>query len=281
MKIVSTSASSLKKPPVRAAHENKGSSDVSLKAPKLKKPLVQKQEPNVVLDEKASYGIPVKPCNYYQAIGWIKGKVKRVNNASREGSSIKNPYEVIITFQEIEYTFGLFTTGKISYPFGKHVDQNLEQELWLYCYPGFHLTSSTLFFKLVHYRTSRPDRVVENIFVLRGIWQFIPQSRRPVFTICRNKRRFESERVRSQHLPLLWKQVTPYKFSRQSNSTKGNPLSKADTPCDRADLKQSRKFYQIEARFLPRMGVFGWQRNLANPSAPPKYVMNEKSKFTT
>ena len=93
--------------------------------------------------------------------------------------------------------------------------------------------------------TEQSEKGEAGIFVLRGVWQFIPQCRRPVFTIYRNELKDYENRPSNQHLPLIWTDQPPYRF--------------------RKDSEEKPKFYQITARLIPQRACFGFVSQIADP----------------
>jgi hypothetical protein len=101
--------------------------------------------------------------------------------------------------------------------------------------------------------TEQSEKSDPGIFVLRGVWQFIPQSRRPVFSIYRNELKNYENRPNNQHLPLIWSDQPPYRF--------------------RKDSEERPKFYQIMARLIPQRSCFGFVSQIAEPlDQTPKRV---------
>ncbi len=185
--------------------------------------------------------------NFYQAIGWLKGEVSK----NEEG-------KLQITFRD-STSFQLTGDPRVLQALYKQVEQHPGPELCLQCYPQYNLIDKVLYFKVANFFTEEPEEARPGIFILRGVWQFIPQNRRPVFSIHRNEKRPTEEKVKSQHLPLIWKDQEPFKYQKES--------------------PERPKFYQIEARLISRRACFGWIRNLAEPTKPPSRVKNvEKGK---
>jgi DNA-binding transcriptional regulator YiaG len=105
------------------------------------------------------------------------------------------------------------------------------------------------------------DYTVGN-FILRGVWQFIPQFKQPVISIYRNDCSIDpTERFKSSHLPVLMRRegkVQPFRF-------------KPNTPKE----KQSKRWYiQGKFRFLQERDCFAWIEDIVE--ATPKIPAHKK-----
>ena len=165
------------------------------------------------------------PQNYYQAIGWLRGKLVQVEE--RFQIKVKDSL------------FPLYLPRKVIAVANNHIDQIV----WIKCYP--QSKGEGLSFKGVWMGTEQAEKGEAGIFVLRGVWQFIPQCRRPVFTIYRNELKDYENRPSNQHLPLIWADQPPYRF--------------------RKDSEEKPKFYQITARLIPQRACFGFVSQIADP----------------
>ena len=173
------------------------------------------------------------PQNYYQAIGWVRGKLVKA--------------EERFQLQVKESLFPLYLPRKVIAVANNHIDQIV----WIKCYP--QSKGEGLSFKGVWMGTEQNEKGEAGIFVLRGVWQFIPQCRRPVFTIYRNELKDYENRPSNQHLPLIWADQPPYRF--------------------RKDSEEKPKFYQITARLIPQRACFGFVSQIADPQEfTPKRV---------
>jgi DNA-binding transcriptional regulator YiaG len=123
-------------------------------------------------------------------------------------------------------------------------------------------------FELVSWQNTPYDGKEENEFILRGLWQFIPQNRRPLITVMRNWREKEErddllkqgDQFKPLHIPILWKDspVPPYRF---------NP---------KAEQQPDRYFVQLKCRFISKMDSFGVKEILSEPTTTfPKYLMSK------
>ncbi|MGK7872373.1 MAG: hypothetical protein AB4426_03375 [Xenococcaceae cyanobacterium] len=209
----------------------------------LPKPQIQAPPSQELLSQPQTQALPSQellsqPANYYQGIGWLLGTVSKTE---------ENKLQITLSDGN---TFGLTGNKKVLRALHSEIENNPSQPMWIGCYPQYRLQEQVLYFKAFYFSSERPEDVQPGIFILRGLWQFIPQNRRPVFSIHRNQLRSSEEKFRSQHLPLIWKEEQPFRFNKDSDE---RPL-----------------FYQIEARLISRLGCFGWVRSLAEPTKAPK-----------
>ncbi len=165
------------------------------------------------------------PQNYYQAIGWLRGKITKVEDRFQ--------------IQIKDSLFPLYLPRRVM----AVANHNIDQIVWIKCYP--QSKGEGLSFKAVWMGTEQLEKGEPGIFVLRGIWQFIPQCRRPVFTIYRNELKNYENRPSNQHLPLIWADQPPYRF--------------------RKDSEEKPKFCQIMARLIPQRACFGFVSQIAEP----------------
>jgi hypothetical protein len=171
--------------------------------------------------------------NYYQAIGWLRGLV------------VKEEERYCVQIRDVNFT--LYLPRRVI-----AVASALEGKLaWMKCYP--QSKGEGLSFKVVWMGTEQHEKSDPGIFVLRGVWQFIPQCRRPVFSVYRNELKSYENRPNNQHLPLIWSDQSPYRF--------------------RKDSEERPKFYQIMARLIPQRSCFGFVEQIAEPlEQTPKRV---------
>ncbi len=92
------------------------------------------------------------------------------------------------------------------------------------------------------------------IFILKGIWQFIPQIRTPVISIYRNSDASDpTEKFKAVHLPVLMRredETRPFKFNPK--------IPKEQLP--------KRWFIQAEYKFIPSRDCWGWVKDLDTPT---------------
>ena len=138
----------------------------------------------------------------------------------------------------------------------ERAEKRVGQEVWVRCYPKFANDQLSLSAKAIN--LDNLNSYIANEFVLRGVWQYIPKSSQPVFTIYRNDLQ-RGDKVFNQHLPLIWHDEEPFRF--QEGTTGSKP-----------------KFYQIKARVLPSQGCFEFASQIAEPmNRLPRRVMQKYS----
>lgn len=195
--------------------------------PKPPNPPQPAPEPPALTVAPSDTVLDATPQNYYQAIGWLRGKLIRGEEEKRFCIQIR------------EAAFTLYLPKRMTNLAEKLVDQ----QIWLKCYP--QSKGEGLSFKGVWMGLEQAEKGEPGIFILRGVWQFIPQCRRPVFSIYRNELKAYENRPSNQHLPLIWTDQPPYRFRKDSE----------DRP----------KFYQITARLIAQRGCFGFVSQIAEP----------------
>lgn len=175
---------------------------------------------------------------YFQAIGIIKGKVFLEDEK----------YKIRIG----DSTYPLLGSKRL-------LPRLLEQDsVFLRVYPRTFFTPGDrqnvqLGFQVVAYQKELKEGDRPNIFLIKGIWQFIPQYKRPVITIYRNQKRGDWDKCKASHLPLLWRDapVNPFRFDPKKTEEE----RKAD----------KKYFCEIEAKFLPHKGCLGFNTLLTPP----------------
>ena len=203
--------------------------------PKPPNPPQPAPEPPVAVEPQPETTLDTSPQSYYQAIGWLRGKLVQEEEEERLGIQIR------------DVTFPLYLPKRVLTVASKL----LNQQIWLKCYP--QSKGEGLSFKGIWLGSEQNEKGEAGIFVLRGVWQFIPQCRRPVFSIYRNELKNYENRPTNQHLPLIWADQPPYRF--------------------RKDSEERPKFYQITARLIPQRGCFGFVSQIAEPiDQTPKRV---------
>lgn len=68
-------------------------------------------------------------------------------------------------------------------------------------YPRYDLKTEALRFQIVGWTPFSGD---EDEWKLAGLWQFIPQCRRPVLAIHRNSQRWRGDELKSSYVPFIW-----------------------------------------------------------------------------
>jgi hypothetical protein len=194
-------------------------------------------------DIKSEAQAPKPEGHYYQAIGWLHGVIAQHPEEKKFYITLNDGTQ-----------FRLTAKPHILFAISQQVTKNPDVALWLRCYPQYRMLQQDLFFSVISYNVEKPEEARDKIFIFRGIWQFIPQSKRPVFSIYRNQVQ-EGEKVKNQHLPLIWKEEQPFRF--------------------RKDSEARPQFFQIEARLLTQRACFGFAKSLAEPARPPRRVRTQ------
>lgn len=161
----------------------------------------------------------------YQAIGSINGVL------------LEEDGRYLIEIEGQKFSLFCFKQAK------NRAEKLVGQRVWARCYPRF--AYGQLGFSAKAINLDNPQAYIANEFILRGVWQFISKSHRPVFTIYRNDLQTRGK-LFNQHLPLIWHDEEPFRF--QEGTTGSKP-----------------KFYQIKARLLPSQGCFEFASQLAEP----------------
>ncbi|WP_353258490.1 hypothetical protein [Prochlorothrix hollandica] len=92
-------------------------------------------------------------------------------------------------------------------------------------YPRFDLKAEALKFQILAWSEFQDE---EDEWKLAGLWQFIPQLRRPVLAVHRNEKHWDGDRLKSCYLPFVWKgddSPRPWRFNpKASKEEQGHPL---------------------------------------------------------
>ena len=207
-----------------------------------------------------------KPPAFFQAIGTLKAIVSM---EEQEGKSVFYAHVG-------KEKFRLYFRKRMKQTFLKHYTPNGEngERIYLRVYPCLFLAPGIdpqLQFQAIAWdKELKPNWEKENIFTLRGIWQFIPQFRRPVISVKRNwiedKKEREhllasGENVKGKYIPLMWTDppVAPSKYDFKSKKI------------------GERYFVQLTAKFIPYKQTFGFCELLAPPSVEiPKFLLSKE-----
>ncbi len=202
----------------------------------------------------------------FQAIGILKGRIETESVTNEDG--------------EERLLLWLLTQGKryriklTKFKFKgliKECEKSSGSDLYLRVYPYLQFIPKMqpeLRFQINSWQESPYSDLKENEFILRGIWQFIPQFRRPLITVMRNWMEKESrDKLKSKgvdfkgiHVPLLWKDspVSPFRF---------NP---------KAQKQGERYFVEVKAKFLARLDTFGFVELLSEPTTTfPRHLLSQ------
>lgn len=211
---------------------------------------------------------------FFQAIGVVKGKL--IIEETQKEDCKKTQFKIAIA-----------NTGKtypLYYPRSKknlfkclclQAQKNPETLLYFLVYPKLLFIPKQkpeLVFEAVSWQKTPFEQFQENHFVLRGMWQFIPQYKFPVVSINRNqldKKNREAlmekgDNFKGAHVPLLWKEgdVSPYRH---------NPKLLKE------DKQMERYFIQVVARFIPKIDSFGFVKLLNPPTLQiPRYLISSQ-----
>jgi hypothetical protein len=189
---------------------------------------------------------------FFQAVGQLRGLIQPKEDESgwyvQQG---QNQYDLVLS-KKLQYVVH-FVEGK---------------ELTLTVYPQIRYEKGDrefckIYFKLVGWTEERSPN--EGLFTLKGIWQFIPQYKRPVISIYRNQKQWDGDRCKASHVPVLWKDspVKPFKF---------NPKS---------DTQGDKYFAQVQTKFIPRLNTFGVVEEIGESTLKvPKYIKPVKKEIT-
>lgn len=185
--------------------------------------------------------------SFFQAIGNIKGLViKKEDDTGWILKIDQNEYDLVVSKKLrriIKFVEGQETTLLV-YPQVRYEKGDRE--------------NCKIYFKLVAWEED--NKVNNPLFQIRGIWQFIPQYKRPVISIYRNQKRSDSDRCKASHIPVLWKdsEIRPFKFNPKIKDKK-----------EQAD----KYFVEVTAKFIPRLNTFGVVEVIGEPTKKlPRYI---------
>ena len=201
---------------------------------------------------------------FFQAVGIVSGVVELDKEQPTIAINRKEfpllcfpPHTQVIKFlkKEIEATNSQYQK-LIVYPRVVHFPQSNVRQQVKFCLMGYVGSGS-------HKGNQITDRLKNNEFQFKGLWQFIPPCKVPCITVYRNstpelKRQLKEmsevarhKTLKANHIPVLWREssVKPFRYNRH--------LSKSE----QGDLF----FVQIKARFLPERDVFGFIEEEAAP----------------
>lgn len=188
--------------------------------------------------------------NYFQGIGTLYGNV---NNNEELGWYLPL----------FEHKYRLFV------PPNKYrawlTQMEINRNLYLTVYPRSFIVPKQppkIYFQVTAWGTEPSNLSKPGFFILRGIWQKIPQLQYPCISIYRNKSAEDpTDRYKCIHVPTIMKRsdCSPYKFN-------------ANTPKD--EIK--KYFIQGEFKFVPKVNAFGFQKDLSEPTLEiPGYKINK------
>ena len=191
---------------------------------------------------------------FFQALGTIEAE--RVEVVERR---------IIITVGSKEYR-GWIEPKQFS-GLMRYLEERGEKPIYLRVYPK---TSSTPEQPLslqgwqivIGIKELSPQEKV-NHFVIRGVWQYIPQSESPVMTVYRNQTSNDpTGKYKATHLPVLMEREDCQAFKYDSEGTR----------------KRKRYFIQGLFQFDPSSDLFIWKEDLEPPTLKiPPYLRADKT----
>ena len=203
--------------------------------------------------------IATPPCEeekevFFQALGTIEAE--RVEVVERK---------IIITVGSKEYR-GWIEPRQ----FGglmRYLEERGEKPIYLKVYPKTFSTPeqplSLQGWQIVIGKKGLSPQEKVNYFVIRGVWQYIPQSESPVITVYRNQTADDpTGKYKATHLPIVMEREDCQAF-------KYDP-----------EAKQKRKRYFIQALFQldPSNNLFIWKEDLEPPTLKiPPYLKADKT----
>jgi hypothetical protein len=223
----------IKRPASAAPVEAKQATSATPKVEAKKKPESAAQSQNNEKSESNSRkkAQPIKPGIVdgsdfkYQAIGSVNGVL------------LEEDGRYLIQIEGQKFSLFCFKQAR------NWAEKLVGQRVWARCYPRF--VNKQLSFSAKAINVENPSAHIANEFVFRGVWQFIPKSHQPVFTIYRNDLHTQGKLL-NQHLPLIWHDEEPFQYKEGATGNKP-------------------KFYQIKARLLPSQGCFEFASQIAEP----------------
>ena len=144
------------------------------------------------------------------------------------------------------------------------------KKLYLTVYPRSLIVPKqhpTIFFQTVGW-SEEPRELPVNAFIVRGIWQFIPQVRIPVISVYRNKEAQDVlHKYKANHIPVFMKRedCNPYRYN---------------VAVEKSEIQ--KYFVQAKFKFLPERQCFGYQSDIVAPSLEiPGYRKPKKAEIVT
>jgi hypothetical protein len=138
--------------------------------------------------------------------------------------------------------------------------------LYLRVYPRCYMAKKEqpiIFFQVVAWQDDNKNNELINNFRIKGLWQFIPQSRLPVLTVYRNPKAQDiTNRYKATHLPVLMRRedCSPYRYVKQDSNE-----------------SVQKYFIQGEFTYLPERQAFGYKKDFASPvDKSPRYKKPNK-----
>lgn len=138
----------------------------------------------------------------------------------------------------------------------KQVENQPNTPLYLRVYPKYQIIARKppqIYFQVVAWaeenQWSEP-----NIYIFRGIWQFVPQVKTPVISVYRNRGSKDyTDKYKASHLPVLMRredEASPFRFNPK--------IAKEDLP--------PKWFIQAKFKFIPSKNCWGWLEDIEPPT---------------
>jgi hypothetical protein len=144
------------------------------------------------------------------------------------------------------------------------------KKLYLTVYPRSLIVPKqppTIFFQVVGW-SEKSQQLPVNMFVIKGLWQFIPQVKIHVLSVYRNKQAKDVlNKYKANHIPIFMRRedCKPYRFNKVDEK-----------------LKAEKYFVQANFKFLPERQCFGYQSDIAQPTLEaPGYRKPKKPQVET
>ena len=157
----------------------------------------------------------------FQALGILKGRFKAQTVLNEQKQERQ-----LFSFRTQGKNYPLKIKKDLFFAFKTQFQYHPDDLVYVSVYPFLMFIPRKpplLRFELVSWQNSPYEGKEENEFILRGLWQFIPQNRRPIITVMRNWREKDErddllkkgDQFKPAHIPILWKDspVPPYRFN--------------------------------------------------------------------
>lgn len=187
---------------------------------------------------------------HFQAIGTIQATVERD--------------ETGFFFYIGERRYHLYIPRSRIKAWFKQLESSPNTSLFLRVYPKCQIVPKQepeIRFQVIAWSSENYDSEQSGEFILKGVWQFLPQIKTPCISVYRNENGIDpTEKFKATHLPVIMRreeeEIRPFRFNPK--------LPKEQLP--------KRYFIEGKFRFIPSKNCFGWVEDLAVPSERlPRY----------
>ena len=211
------------------------------------------------------------------------------------GSGRANRLKVVIEDCEYDLSYNRGYQRRAYVSLSSELKENGSKPMFLRLYPQATFDQSSaepiLSFSLVNY-SQDCEKINDEPkgFVLRGIWQYIPESKSPVITIYRNReqlgyfKRLNKSRqfnfAKPHHIPVVWDApVEPFKYNPQAEKdSRTSHEGEADSPSVSSQMPR----YFVEVRAIFKDGLYVVEEMLREPTLKiPRFIKVSKSSATT